>query len=90
MTPLKQALPLHPLPDLQLLPTHIKVNEIRLLSALHTFLEWKREGTGVVPELPEIGFGARETGTVDAQLLTGADDEGAVVGVGDAVGLGVL
>lgn len=42
-------------------------------------------------EVERVGFGAGETGAVDAGLLACAEtDEGAVEGVGDGVGLGVF
>lgn len=45
----------------------------------------------MVTEPPVVGFGACETGAVDAGLLACAEtDDGAVEGIGDGVGLGVL
>jgi hypothetical protein len=45
----------------------------------------------VVTEPPVVGFGARETRTVDAGLLASAQaDDGAMQRVSDAVGLGVF
>lgn len=45
----------------------------------------------MVTQPPQISLVTREARAVDARLLAGAEaDEGAVQGVGDAVGLGVF
>ena len=45
----------------------------------------------MMPEPPEVSFGACKSGTMDPRLLTGTEtDDGAVFGVADTVGLSVL
>jgi len=88
---LEQTLPLLLLPALKYFGSDKQVNGVRLVGALDTLFEGKREDARVVAHPPVVRFAAGEARTVDARLLAGADaDEGAFVGVGDAVGLRVF
>ena len=70
---------------------HKQVDRVRFFSAFDSLFEWECEHAGVMPEPPEVGFGACKSGTVDPGLLTCAEtDYCAVFGVPDTVRLGIL
>lgn len=73
------------------LAADVEVDGVRLLCAFNSFLERECEDLGMVTEPPKICFSTSQASTVNAGLLTGSDsDDGAVVGIGHTVGLGVL
>jgi hypothetical protein len=87
----KERLPLLLLSALEHLAGDEQVDGVGLVCAFGALLEGEGEDAGVVAEPPEVGFRPGETGAVDARLLAGAEaDDGAVLGVCDRVGLGVL
>lgn len=88
---LKQALPLRSLTTLEVLAADVQVDRVCFVCSLRPLLEGQRKHARVVSEPPDVSFGAREAGAVDARLLAGANaNNGATEGIGDAVGLGVF
>lgn len=87
----KQALPLSALTTLEDLSRDEEIDGVGLVSALDALLKWQSEDAGVVTEPPEVGFTSGKTCAVNAGLLASTDtNDSTVIGIGDAVGLGVL
>ena len=88
---LELSLPLRLFATLEDLSAHEQVDRVGLFGALDALLEREREGTRVVTKPPEVRFTTRESGAVDAGLLTGPQtDDSTVFSIRDAVGLGIF